>query len=200
MLNQVVSKTLTRPVSAIVLWEDSPPSRSSCAAHVVDGAGRLRRPHPGRAPESGPESGAVRGPGGCRTKGRRLSVGNTEALSLAGVLATDRHTLPHRRRRVARSMSLRRPCAIAARSFLWHLSIRWADAGMCGDAGRDSRTQWSRMWVKISEARSPAPNRATPLSGAATRSRTGMRHPLRLMVGTATAVKLSTMTHPDRTR
>ena len=42
------------------------------------------------------------GAGGCRAKGRRLSVGNTEALSLAGVLATDRRTLPHRRRGVAR--------------------------------------------------------------------------------------------------
>ena len=62
------------------------------------------------------------------------------------------------------------------------------------------RVQWSRMWVKTSEAKSPAPNRATPLSGAAIRSRNGMRHPLRRIVGTATAVKLSTMTHPDRTR
>ena len=74
---------------------DGSPSRSSCASHLVGGADRLRRPHPGRAPESGPESGAVRGPGGCRAEGRRLSVGNTEALSLAGVLATDRDTLPH---------------------------------------------------------------------------------------------------------
>ena len=62
------------------------------------------------------------------------------------------------------------------------------------------RAQWSRMWVKTSEAKSPAPNRATPLSGAAIRSQNGMRHPLRRIVGTATAVKLSTMTHPDRTR
>ena len=60
--------------------------------------------------------------------------------------------------------------------------------------------QWNRMWVTTSEARSPAPNRATPLSGAAIRSRNGMRHPWRLIVGTATAVTLRTMTHPDRTR
>ena len=46
----------------------------------------------------------------------------------------------------------------------------------------------------------PAPNRATPVSGAASRSRNGIRHPLRRIVGAATAVKLSTMTHPDRTR
>ena len=65
---------------------------------------RLRCPHPGCAPEPGPESGAVRDPGGRRAEGRRLSVGSTEALSLAGVLATDRHALPHRRRGVARML------------------------------------------------------------------------------------------------
>ena len=85
-------------VSAVVLWADGPPSRSAGAPHMVDSAGRLRCPHPGRAPEPGPESGAVRDPGGRRAEGRRLSVGSTEALSLAGVLATDRHALPHRRR------------------------------------------------------------------------------------------------------
>ena len=67
-------------------------------------------------------------------------------------------------------------------------------------AERSPRAQWSRMWVKTSEAKSPAPNRATPLSVTTIRSRNGMRHPLRLIVGTAIAVKLSTMTHPDRTR
>ena len=72
------------------------PSRSSCAPDLVDGAGRLRRPHPGRAPGPRPESGAVRGPGGHRAKGCRLSVGSPEALSFAGVLATDRRTLPYR--------------------------------------------------------------------------------------------------------
>ena len=50
----------------------------------------------GRAPESGPESGAVRGACGRRAEGRRLSVGSPEALSFAGVLATDRRTLPYR--------------------------------------------------------------------------------------------------------
>ena len=83
-------------VSAVVLWADGSPSRSSCPPHLVDGAGRLRRPHPGRAPGPRPESGAVRGPGGRRAKGRRLSVGSPETLSFAGVLATDRYTLPYR--------------------------------------------------------------------------------------------------------
>ena len=44
-------------------------------------------------------------------------------------------------------------------------------------------SQWSRIWVKTNEAKSPAPNRATPLSGATIRSRNGMRHPLCLTVG-----------------
>ena len=83
-------------VSAVVLWADGSPSRSSCTPHLVDGAGRLRRPHPGRAPGPRPESGAVRGPGGRRAKGRRLSVESPETLSFAGVLATDRCTLPYR--------------------------------------------------------------------------------------------------------
>jgi len=70
-----------------------------------------------------------------------------------------------------------------------------AEGGPENDAARDSRAQWSRMWVTTSEARSAAPNRATLLSGAAIRSRNGIRHPLRFIVGAATAVKLSTMTH-----
>ena len=62
------------------------------------------------------------------------------------------------------------------------------------------RAQWNSTWAKMSEANSPAPNRATPLSGAEISSRNGMRHPLRIIVGTATAPKLSTMTQPERTR
>ena len=65
---------------------------------------------------------------------------------------------------------------------------------------RQAPTQWNSTWAKTREASSPAPNRATPLSGAATRLRNGILHPWRIIVGTATAAKLSTMTHPDRTR
>ena len=69
----------------------APPTWSS-------GAGRLRCPASARgAPGARPESGAIRGHArGCRAESRRLSVGGAEALSFAGVLATDRRTLPYR--------------------------------------------------------------------------------------------------------
>ena len=76
----------------------------------------------------GLSQGAVRGSGGCRAKGRRLSVGNTEALSLAGVLATDRDTLPHRRREVA--------CGAGASGVCGHACDLSTRAVLSPDVGR----------------------------------------------------------------
>ena len=64
-----------------------------------------------------------------------------------------------------------------------------AEGGTGGDFGRCSRAQWNRMWVTTNEARSPAPYQL--LSGAAIRSRNGIRHPWRRIVGTATAASAS---------
>ena len=75
-------------VSAVVLWADGSPRRSSCAPYLVNGARRLRRAHPSRAPGPGPESGAIGHPGGRGAEGRRLSMGDAEALPLAGVLGS----------------------------------------------------------------------------------------------------------------
>ena len=70
------------------LWAGGPPSRSACAPNLVDGAGRLRRPHPGRAPRPGLESGAVRGPGGRGAESRGLSMGGAKTLPISRLLGS----------------------------------------------------------------------------------------------------------------
>ena len=51
-------------------------------------AGRLRRPHQGRAPESGPESGATGYPGGRGAEGCCVSMGDAEALPISRLLGS----------------------------------------------------------------------------------------------------------------
>ena len=85
-----------RAVSAVVLWAIGGAGGPSCAIDVGQCARRLRRADSCATSRTRVESGAIGHAGGRGAEGRRLSMGSPEALPFAGVLATDRCTLPYR--------------------------------------------------------------------------------------------------------